>query len=144
MNAWGPFGGPVGRIQRVKCWSGTDSAVDENIATEALETPFAYKVLPSPPSTLILILPTLRPSLWPHWVSGTVLDQTTSMEKRRERGSFIKGLWEEQRQTAGKRRWQRGEKKGTPVHFNILLVKSLGIFSLRGIKPLKQMGGNKS
>lgn len=36
------------------------------------------------------------------------------------------------------------KKKSTPVHLNILLVKSLEIFSLRGIKPLKQMGENKS
>lgn len=66
------------------------------------------------------------------------------MEKRREKERFIKGLREEQKLTARKRRWQRGKKKSTPIHFNILLVKRLEIFNLRGIKPLKQMGENKS
>lgn len=51
-----------GGIQRVKSWGGTGSTVYESTVTEAAEkTPSAYKALASPPSTLILILPTLLP-----------------------------------------------------------------------------------
>lgn len=45
----GPLADQWGGIRRVKSWSGTDSTVGENTVTEALESPFACKVLASPP-----------------------------------------------------------------------------------------------